>query len=64
MFLIEDGPSIGIRVFDDGDNIIKMYLNNAERLECSEIDEKVIEIIQKGYEKLKKQENETAAESD
>ena len=50
MFLIEDGPTIGIEAFEDGDNMIDRYLDSAEKLELSETDRQIIEFISKNYD--------------
>lgn len=49
-YLINEGPVVGISGFENADEIINNYLNNAEKLECSENDNQIIEDISKHYE--------------
>lgn len=49
-YLVLDGPTIGIKAFDDGDNIINMYLDSAEKLEKEEIDTKILQLIGANYD--------------
>ena len=50
VYLVSDGPTIGIRAFDDPDNIISMYLDSFEKLEHEAIDLHIIADIRDKYE--------------
>ena len=47
---IKNAPTIGIRAYDDGNDIINMYLDSAERLELSELDKRILTAIGEEYE--------------
>lgn len=49
-YLVMDGPTIGIKAFEDGDDIINMYLDSAEELEREEIDDNILAIIGSKYD--------------
>ncbi|MBQ8132849.1 MAG: hypothetical protein IJ192_00310 [Clostridia bacterium] len=49
-YLILDGPTIGIKAFEDGENIVNMYLDSAEKLEIEEIDRSILQIIGANYD--------------
>ena len=50
IYLVLDGPTIGIKAFEDGDNIIDLYLDNAEKLEKDDIDIKILQLIGANYD--------------
>ena len=38
-FLIEDGPTIGIKAYEDADEILDSFLENAERFDDDDADD-------------------------
>lgn len=50
LFLILDGPTNGIHAFEDAEEIVSLYLNNAERLEKNEIDDRILKAIAQNYD--------------
>ncbi len=49
-YLVMNGPTVGIKAYDDGDDIINMYLGSAEKLELSELDKRILTAIGEEYE--------------
>ncbi len=50
LFLILDGPTNGIHAFEDEEDIVRLYLDNVERLEKNEIDISILKSIAQNYD--------------
>ena len=42
LYLVLDGPTIGIQAFDDGENILHQYLEHAEKADLRKIDREIL----------------------
>lgn len=50
LFLILDGPTVGLGAFEDGEAIVNMYLDSAEKLEKEDIDIRILQLILANYD--------------
>ena len=50
LYLVSEGPTIGIKAFEDETDIMNMYLDSFEELEPSEADIRILSIIREKYD--------------
>ena len=50
LYLVSEGPTIGIKAFEDDTDIMNMYLDSFEELEPSEADIRILSIIREKYD--------------